>query len=80
MLLCNVGEKFISGCIKYVIFLIYFIKIIFYWKKIFVIDENLKDRFIIYFLNFSFLIFNFRFKENDFFKKLKIIKGWKFII
>lgn len=78
--LCNAGEKLISGCIKYAIFPTHFIKITFYWKKTFAIDENLKDRFTTHFLNSSLLTSNSRPKENDFSKKLKIIKGWKFII
>lgn len=78
--LCNAGEKLISGCIKYAIFPTHFIKITFYWKKTFAIDENLKDRFTTHFLNSLLLTSNSRPKENDFSKKLKIIKGWKFII
>lgn len=53
--LCNAGEKLISGCIKYAIFPTHFIKITFYWKKTFAIDENLKDRFTTHFLNSSLL-------------------------
>lgn len=78
--LCNAGEKLISGCIKYAIFPTHFIKITFYWKKTFAIDENLKDRFTTHFLNSSLLTSNSRPKENGFSKKLMIIKGWKFII